>query len=47
MNNSYEVAQIVEMGEAHNVILGSLKDVLIFDDSPAQGYRETLAEDDE
>ena len=47
MNNNYEVAEIVEIGKAHDVILGSLKDVLIFDDSPEQGYRESPAQDDE
>jgi len=47
MNNAYEVADIVEIGKAHNVILGASKDVPVFDDSPAQGYRETPAEDDE
>lgn len=47
MNNNYEVAEIVEIGKAHNVILGSSKDVLIFDDSPEQGYRETPVEEDE
>lgn len=47
MNNNYEVAEIVEVGKAHNVILGSSKDVLIFDDSPEQGYRETPTQDDE
>jgi hypothetical protein len=47
MNNSYEVADIVEIGKAHNVILGASKDVPVFDDSPGQGYRESPMEDDE
>ena len=47
MNNNYEVAEIVEIGEAHKVILGSSKDVLVFDDSPLQGLREWPMEDDE
>ena len=45
--NNYEVAEIVEIGKAHDVILGSSKDVQIFDDSPLQGLRETPAEEDE
>lgn len=47
MNNNYEIAEIVEIGKAHNVILGSSKDVHIFDDSPEQGLRESPMEDDE
>ena len=45
--NNYEEAEIVEIGAAHNVILGSSKDVLVFDDSPFQGLREWPMEDDE
>jgi hypothetical protein len=45
--NNYEVAEIVEIGHAHDVILGGSKDVLIFDDSPGEGRRETFMEDDE
>jgi hypothetical protein len=47
MNNNYEVAEIVEIGKAHDVILGSSKEVLVIPDSPEQGFRETLAQDDE
>lgn len=47
MNNAYEVADIVEIGKAHNVILGASKDVPVFDDSPAQGFREWPMQDDE
>jgi hypothetical protein len=47
MNNNYEVADIVEIGKAQNVILGSSKDLLIFDDSPQEGLRETPVADDE
>ena len=47
MNNNYEVAEIVEVGKAHDVILGSSKDILFFDDAPEQGYRETLVQEDE
>lgn len=47
MNNNYEVAEIVEIGKAHNVILGASKTVEIVDDSPLQGKREFPIEDDE
>jgi hypothetical protein len=47
MNNNYEVAEIVEMGNAHDVILGSSKLSEIYDDSPIQGYRETPMAEDE
>ena len=47
MNNNYEVAEIVEVGKAHSVILGSSKDILFLDDSPEQGYRETPVQEDE
>lgn len=47
MNNNYEVAEVVEIGKAHNVILGASKAVELFDDSPLQGLREWPMEDDE
>jgi hypothetical protein len=47
MNNNYEVAEIVEIGKAHDVILGSTKLVERVDDSPLQGLRETPVEEDE
>ena len=47
MNNNYEVAEIVEIGKAHDVILGSTKGVPVFDDSPEQGLRESPMEEDE
>jgi hypothetical protein len=47
MNNNYEVAEIVEIGKAHDVILGSSKEIRIFDDSPEQDLRETLMQEDE
>ncbi len=47
MNNNYEIAEIVEIGKAHDVILGSSKDLLVFDDSPQEGLRETPVADDE
>jgi hypothetical protein len=45
--NNYEVAEILEIGKAQDVILGTSKDVLTFDDSPLQGRREWPMEDDE
>ena len=47
MNNNYEVAEIVEIGKAQDVILGSSKEVQLFDDSPLQGLRETPVQEDE
>jgi hypothetical protein len=47
MNNNYEVAEIIEIGTAHDVIRGSSKDLLVFDDSPQEGLRETPVADDE
>lgn len=45
--NKYEMAEVVEIGRAHDVILGSSKLVPIVDDSPEQGFRETEMADDE
>ena len=47
MINNYEGAEIIEIGKGQDVILGSLKCLPIFDDSPFQGFRETPVEDDE
>ena len=47
MSNNYEAAEIMEVGAAHKVILGSSKGPVIFDDSPDQSYRESPVEDDE
>ena len=47
MNNIYEGAEIVEIGKAHDVILGGSKEVQVFSDSPEQGLRDTIAQDDE
>jgi len=47
MNNNYEVAEIVEIGKAHDVILGGSKEAPVYLDSPDQGLRETLVQDDE
>lgn len=45
--NNYEVAEIVEIGKAHDVILGASKFVERVDDSPLQGLREFPIEEDE
>jgi hypothetical protein len=47
MTNHYEVAEIVEIGRAQDVILGSSKLLEIFDDGPVQPRRETETADDE
>ena len=47
MLNNYEVAEIVEIGKAHDVILGSSKLVPVVDDSPIQGFRESETAEDE
>jgi hypothetical protein len=47
MINNYEVPEIVEVGRAQDVILGSDKLVPIFPDSVDQDRRETQMEDDE
>ncbi len=47
MINNYEVAEVVNVGRAQDVILGSSKLAPIFDDSPEQGLRETDMADDE
>jgi hypothetical protein len=47
MTNHYEVAEIVEIGRAQDVILGSSKLVPWYPDSPDQGERETETADDE
>ena len=47
MINQYEVAEIVEIGKAQDVILGASKLVPIFEDSPGQPFRESQMEDDE
>jgi hypothetical protein len=45
--NNYEVPEIVEIGRAQDVILGSTKAVQAHPDSPSQIWRETEMEDDE
>jgi len=47
MDNNYEVAEIVEIGKAHEVILGGIKEFPFFPDSPDQGFRETVMQEDE
>ena len=48
MINDYEVPEVVEMGRAQDVILGSSKLIPIFPDSPFQCFRENeIADDDE
>lgn len=46
MTPHYKGAEIIEIGRAQDVILGSSKG-LIFDDSPSQSLRETPVEDDD
>jgi len=45
--NHYEVAEIVELGRAQDVILGSSKLELVYPDSADQDWRETETADDE
>jgi hypothetical protein len=45
--NNYEVAEIVEIGKAQDVILGSTKFVPNEDDGIGVPRRETLEEEDE
>jgi hypothetical protein len=47
MINNYEVAEIVEVGKAHEVILGSTKAIPLVEDGPSQPYRESEMQDDE
>ena len=46
MVHHYEPAEIIEIGSAQDVILGTLKD-MFFDDSPSEVFRETPVQDDE
>ena len=47
MTNQYEVAEIVQIGRAQDVILGSSKLVEHFPDSADQDWREFETADDE
>jgi len=46
MINNYEVAEVMEVGKAHDVILGSEKVQPIFDDSPFQILRDEMQDDE-
>ena len=47
MINHYEVAEIMEIGRAQDVILGSSKLLPFYPDSPDQPERESETADDE
>jgi hypothetical protein len=47
MTNNYEVPEVVELGRAQDVILGSTKGAFMYPDSPGVGFRETDIADDE
>ena len=47
MLNNYEVPEVVEIGRAQDVILGSSKLVEFYPDSADQEWRETEMADDE
>jgi hypothetical protein len=47
MTNHYEVAEIVEIGRAQDVILGSSKVEPNFPDSASQLWQEFVTADDE
>jgi len=47
MLNNYEVADVLEIGEAHDVILGNPKWLPVVDDSPVQEYRDPENTEDE
>lgn len=47
MTNHYEVAEIVEIGRAQDVILGSSKLVEVYPDSTDQDWQEFETADDE
>ena len=40
MINNYEVAEVMEVGKAHDVILGGQKFFHVLDDSPIQERRD-------
>jgi len=46
MTNHYEIAEIVEIGRAQDVILGESKIEPNFPDSPNQPDRDTLMDDE-
>jgi hypothetical protein len=47
MSNHYEMAEVVEIGRAQDVILGSWKWIWNFCDCPSAWFRETETADDE
>ena len=47
MPNNYEVPEVVEIGRAQDVILGSTKVLQIFPDGPDQDPRDTEMAEDE
>jgi hypothetical protein len=47
MLNNYEVAEVIEVGTAHDVILGSSKLVQRVPDGTSEDFRETIIQDDD
>ncbi len=47
MISNYEAPEILEIGKAHDVIFGSIKDPPIFDESPIQELGRNPMQDDE
>ena len=47
MISNYEAAEILEIGKAHDVIFGSIKDPPLFDESPIQELGRSQMQDDE
>ena len=47
MTNRYEVPEVMEIGNARDLILGSDKSVPLYDDSPVQERRTEEMSDDE
>ena len=47
MKNCYEVPEVIEIGNARNLIFGSGKFTTLFDDGPGQPKRDGPVEDDE
>lgn len=47
MNNEYEAPEVIEIGNASDLILGSDKLLQVFPDSIGQPRRATMAPDDE
>lgn len=47
MKNNYEVPEVIEVGNAKDVILGETKVFPFFDDSPGEPRRDEPMSDDE